>query len=121
MRIHFSLRTLFILAALVAMLSYWIVRPTIVAAQFTMFAKDLDFMTGKDFMKDNAYLLADWNDRNVITYVNASLVPWYLAQILHGERMVALEIEYLAAVDHLKHGIVIYVSATPFGLEQRSM
>jgi hypothetical protein len=118
---RFSLRTLFILVTLAAIICYWIARPSIGAARFVDSAKNLDFTTANDFMDDNSYLFAGWSDRNFAIRANASMMPWRLSQVLYGERNAEVVIEYLDVADRLQKSIVVRVTATPFGLKARPM
>lgn len=117
MRFRFSLRTFFVLIALVAAFCYyWFVRPTAVAQQFVQAVAAQDYVAAdRCFQNADDQFIADSSQEYWAFAADAKLSPVSLGQLVRGQRHVQLHFRYF----HLDQNVesLADATATAFGLK----
>ncbi|MCI0332409.1 MAG: hypothetical protein L0228_04205, partial [Planctomycetes bacterium] len=89
MRPRFSLRWLFLATALVAVLCYWLVYPTVVANRFVRSVAAKDYaLADTCFQNPNDRILFDLNENHWRFKAQAELEPQSFTQLLRGLRII---------------------------------
>ena len=95
MRLHFSLRTLFILTTLTAIACAWAVLPSLTAKRFLNTLADKDYQTADQFFRNPSdQFLATWADKRWAFGATGELAPWTVGQALRGKRLVVVRLGY---------------------------
>jgi hypothetical protein len=94
-RPHFSLRTLFVVTTVAAVICTYIVLPTLTARRFRSAVADKDFIQADNFFRNPSdKFLAKWADKKWAFHASADIAPWSLGQIFRGQREVAIRVDY---------------------------
>jgi hypothetical protein len=117
MRLRFSLRTFFVLIALLATFCYgWFVLPSVTAKRFVHAIAARDYAAADRLFFDPAdRFIAASAEKFWAFEPTAELLPITLGQLLSGQRHVSLRYEYF----HLDVSVdsIARIPATPFGLQ----
>ena len=116
MRLRFSLRTLFVLTTLVAVLCLWFMLPSLTARRFLAALNKEDYKSADKFFRiaDDRFLV-DWSEKRWWLRVCPQLLPLSFSQCWHNERTMRLEITYFQFDQSMKSDVLI--TATPFGVK----
>lgn len=97
MRLHFSLRTLFIITTLTAVACAWMTLPTWTAQRFVKTLNAENYEAADNFFRDPTdRFLAHWADIRWGFKCEAKLAPWSWVNALRGQRKVMIEARYFA-------------------------
>ena len=115
-KLRFSLRTLGVATAIVAIACYWLVLPTINAQRFVRDVKCENYERADTYFRnlDDRFLLA-WNEKYWRLYARASLEPWSFAELLRGRRLVRMHLTFGDATLRSREWLI---AATRIGLLQ---
>jgi hypothetical protein len=117
MRLRFSLRTFFILVALLAAFCYWwFVLPSVTANRFIQAIAAKDYVAADRLFSDpKDRFIAAAADKYWAFETTAELGPITFGQLLTGQRHVSLHYRYF----HLDLNVdsIAQIPATPFGLQ----
>src|SRR5262245_9234206 len=97
MRPRFSLRTLFILTTLIALVCTWLTLPTWTARRFVKTLNAESYKAADNFFRSpDDRFLAHWADIRWGFKSKAELAPWSWADGFRGQRKVTIEVRYFA-------------------------
>jgi hypothetical protein len=97
MRPHFSLRSFFAFATLVALFCAWCVLPSIAARQFVRALADGNYKTADDmFLNSKDRCLEQWDDKLWSFHASGRLAPLTIGQLIRGQRLVQFNLNYFA-------------------------
>src|SRR6188474_3230326 len=86
-RPRFSLRALFLLTTVAAVVCTYIVLPTLTARRFRSAVTDKDFGKADNFFRNPSdKFLAEWADKKWAFKASTNLAPWTLSQVVRGQR-----------------------------------
>ena len=95
MRLKFSLRTLFLTTAIVAVACYWLILATINAQRFVGAVASENYeLADTCFREPDDRFLFDWNEKRWRFKAEAWLEPWSFREFMRGERLVRLQVIY---------------------------
>ena len=94
-RLRFSLRTLFVAATVVAVVCYWMIRPTIIAERFVraVSAKNYERADACFRSVDDRFLL-EMNEKHWRFFAQAELQPGSYKEFVRGHRRIELQMSY---------------------------
>jgi hypothetical protein len=117
MRLHFSLRTFFVLVTLLAGFCYcWFVLPTVTAKRFIRAVAAMNYKAADQFFNNvGDRFIASSADKYWAFEAKAELHPITVGQLLSGRRYVRLQLDYF----HLDQNVssLAEIAATSFGLK----
>lgn len=114
MRPRFSLRSLFVLATLVALVCAWCVFPSIAARRFVGTLAEADYQAADQMFRDpDDRCLEKWAGELWSFRASGRLQPLTFGQLATGHRLVRININYFA-LDQ-KVGRDGLIAVTPFG------
>jgi hypothetical protein len=118
MRLRFSLRTLLIATAILALfLFYWVIRPTQTANQFVRAVNCEDYTTADQLTWHSSDLsFSKWKDERWGFSTKAELAPWSIRQFLRGNRDIELYMTYFQLDE--THETRMHLAATSLGIKQ---
>jgi hypothetical protein len=94
-RLRFSLRALFLITTVAAVICTYIVLPTLTARRFMAAVADKNFVEADNFFRNPTdKFLAEWADKKWAFKATADVAPWSLSQVFGGKREVAIRLRY---------------------------
>lgn len=116
MRLHFSLRTLFLLMTAVAGLCLWFTLPSLIAKRFLAVVANEEYQSADAFFRNaDDRFLANWSDKRWAFRSSAQLLPLTFDQFVRRQRAVRIETTFMQFDQSLKCDVLI--TATPLGLK----
>jgi len=112
--IRFSLRAFFLMAALVAVICAWCVWPSIMARDFVGKLAAEDYQAADQMFRNaDDRCLEKWDHKRWSFRASGRLAPITLGQLVRGQRLVQLDLNYMA-LDQLvsRTGAIV---VTPLG------
>jgi hypothetical protein len=94
-RPRFSLRALFLLTTLAAIVCTYVVLPTLTARRFRAAVANHEFTEADNFFRNPTdKFLAEWADKKWGFKASADVAPWSLGQMFRGQREVVVRVGY---------------------------
>lgn len=94
-RFRFSLRTLFVVATVVAVFCYWWMLPTVIAKRFLRAIDSADYATADNcFRKAEDRIFNGYNQKFWTFKLEGSLEPQTVAQFWRGERQITFQLAF---------------------------
>ncbi len=94
-RPRFSLRALFVLTTVAAIVCTYLVLPTLTARRFIASVTDENFAEADNFFRNPTdKFLVDWADKKWAFKASADVAPWSFSQIFRGKRDILIRVGY---------------------------
>lgn len=117
MRLRFSLRAMFVLTTLAAAMCFWLILPTLTARRFLTAVASEDYPSADTFFVNaDDRFLADWAGTRWGFRTSGELLPLTLANFVHFQRSVRVEIKYFQFDENVR--CEARIAATPAGLKK---
>jgi hypothetical protein len=95
LRLRYSLRTLLIVMAILALFCTWLVVPTLTANRFLSAVETREYLVADNYFRnpDDRFLNQHSEERWAFQ-TSAELEPWTVGQLLHGKRRIVMHLHY---------------------------